>query len=134
MVSGACEALTKFVTKAFLGTMGWKQNFFELFLLKAFQNFSLYCCFLLYHFSFSSKVAIVTFLSFLQFIFVLLNPYCFPTNFYLLIYLFFYMLKSQYIFLILFKTSWHSLFAFLLFYSGTTFILLFFFYLLIQET
>lgn len=103
MVSGACEALTKFVTKAFLGTMGWKQNFFELFLLKAFQNFSLYRCFLLYHFSFSSKVAIVTFLSFLQFIFVLLYPYCFPTNFYLLIYLFFLYVEKPIFF------SWYYL-------------------------
>lgn len=98
MVSGACGTLTKFVTKAFLGTMGWKQNWFEIFLLKAFQNFSLYHCFLLYHFNFSSKVAIVTFLSFLQFIFVLLYPYYFPTNFYLLIYLCFYMLKTLYFF------------------------------------
>lgn len=114
MVSGACEALTKFVTKAFLGTMGGKQNFFELFLLKAFQNFSLYRCFRyiilvlvlkqpqLFFFPFCSSYLY----SCIHIIFQPISIYLFTCFLYI---------EKPILFLILFKRSWHSLFAFLLF-------------------
>lgn len=128
MAPGGWEGLTKFVAKAFLGTMGCKQKFSESFLLMHFKTSAGKPCFLRCHFDLNFKVAIVTFLSLFQL--VLLSSYYFPINFY---WIFFLCMESS---IPLIKRFWHSLFAFILFLKYREYHLchVILFYLLIQET
>lgn len=128
MAPGGWEGLTKFVAKAFLGTMGCKQKFSESFLLIHFKTSNWQPCFLRCHFDLNSEVAIVTFLSLLQL--VLLSSYYFPVNFYLI---FFACVESSIPWITRF---WHSLFAFILFFKYREYHLyhVILFYLLVKGT
>ena len=89
MAPGGWEGLTKFVAKAFLGTMGCKQKFSESFLLIHFKTSNWQPCFLRCHFDLNSEVAIVTVLSLVFILFssqFLLNFFCMCGKFHTLNY------------------------------------------------